>query len=229
MWITSALVVGALVLAAIVLAVTAGNDSDTSAARLLAPAAPAAADGARCPELADRDLRVPTSAPADTTWSLYRTVAMPYSGTAGPAVVEGDVARCYAHTPTGALIAAQQLSTRLWFAPDWGAVLDHGVQPGIGRDGFRRDRAVLAAARGPMPVPRPGKAAQLAGFRIASADPQTAVVQLVRRYGTVHRVVTIDMVWHDGDWRLHMQPSGLFSRDSPPVRDLRGFVVWGGV
>ena len=70
MWITSALVVGALVLAAIVLAVTAGNDSDTSAARLLAPASPAAADGARCPELADGDPRIPTSAPADTTWGL---------------------------------------------------------------------------------------------------------------------------------------------------------------
>ena len=51
---------------------------------------------------------VPQYSPQGITWQLYQTVALPYSNTAGPMIVDGGVARCYAHDPLGALLAASQ-------------------------------------------------------------------------------------------------------------------------
>src|SRR5437016_12522917 len=60
----------------------------------------------------DGQTSIPETPPADVTWQLYHTVALPVSRSAGPRVVTDSTAAHYAHTPTGALIAAAQITFR---------------------------------------------------------------------------------------------------------------------
>lgn len=172
----------------------------------------------------DTGTRVPQSAPPQVNWSLYKTVALPASRAAGPLINEGDVARCYAHTPTGALIAATQISLRVSAADDYVRVITTQVAPGPGRDkmlGLRDQAPTLRVT--------PGEAAQIAGFRFIAFTPQTAVVQLANRGPSGGMgVFTITVVW-DGDWKLLAQPDGQAGPPPARISSLHGYVPWGGV
>ncbi|WP_158013636.1 hypothetical protein [Carbonactinospora thermoautotrophica] len=156
---------------------------------------------------------------------MFHTVAVPSSPTAGPAVVDGDVARCYAHTPTGALLAAWQIGIRYLVADDWRTVVAQQVMPGPGRDTYVRLRAQVTANSD-----QPGQYGQVAGFKFVTYTPQVAVIQLVSRFPTGSlQVITATVVWSDGDWKLQLQPDGSVSPSAQHVPSLAGFVVWGGV
>ncbi len=77
-------------------------------------------------------------APAGVTWQLWQSVALPFSKAAGPQIVQGNVARCYAHTPTGALLAAVQIQYRLGISSNWRQIADTQIMPGPGRNVFIR-------------------------------------------------------------------------------------------
>lgn len=123
---------------------TSGKDGSTTAPSpgtrtADPPRSPPAADDAECPELADERQDVPTSAPAGVTWTLYEAVALPSSKAAGPALADEDAARCYAHTPVGALLATSQISVRYLAADDWRKVT-RTQTVGEGRDTYIADR-----------------------------------------------------------------------------------------
>uniref|UniRef100_A0AAU1M5N5 DUF8175 domain-containing protein n=1 Tax=Streptomyces sp. NBC_00148 TaxID=2903626 RepID=A0AAU1M5N5_9ACTN len=154
-------------------------------------------------------------------------MAVPTSKTAGPAVVEGDLARCFAHSPTGALFAAAQIGTRYPFTKDWEKVVEQQTY-GDGKQLLLDKRRAYEATAEPI-APVPGELGQFAGFQFVTYTPQTAVLQMVSRFeaGTM-QVSTVTMQWDDGegDW-LYEIPSV-----TPPqktVENLDGYVVWGGL
>lgn len=170
--------------------------------------------------------QVPTTAPAGVTWRLYQTVALPFSQSAGPAIVTGDIARCYAHTPTGALLAEVQISVRYLIAPQWRKVVQAQVVPGPGRTAYVHARAQVNSQAGN----RPGQYGQVAAFKFVTHTPQTAVVQLVTKFSDGHMQMTTNtMEWRQGDWELVLQPDGSDSPTVQPVTSLSGFAPWGGV
>lgn len=187
-----------------------------------APAPSGGTDG--CPEPAvSEDL--PQTAP-DARWELTRTVALPVSETAGPARVDGDVARCYAHSPTGALLAAAQISARYVVAEDWQSVVKEQTY-GAGQQPLLEQRTAYEKTAEPV-APVPGELGQVAGYQYVTYTPQTAVLVLVNRFGDsgVMQATTITLRWHEGDWQMEL-PSV-----SPPqktVDSLTGYVPWGGV
>jgi hypothetical protein len=164
-------------------------------------------------------------APEDVTWQLFMGVALPYSDTAGPTVVDGPVYGGFERSQPGALLAAVQLGVRYLLTPGegWREVLERQVLPDAGRDAFARNRA------GIDPQAPPGTYGQITGFRIVTFSPQVAVVQLVSRFPTsgVLQVSTTTVRWTDGDWRLQLQPDGGTSPTAQAVPTLDGFVVWG--
>ena len=184
-----------------------------------ASAAPGPADAA---EAAFEPLLV---APEDVTWQLFMGVALPYSPTFGPTVVDGPAYGGFARSQPGALLAAVQLGVRYLLTPGegWREVLDRQVLPGAGRDAFARNRA------GIDPQAPPGTYGQIAAFRIVTFTPQVAVVQLVSRFPTsgVLQVSTTTVRWADGDWRLQLQPDGGTSPTAQAVPSLDGFILWG--
>jgi hypothetical protein len=164
-----------------------------------------------------------TSAPRDVSWARFRGLALPSSKTAGPFVIDGPLVRNYEHTPTGALIAATQISARYLITPDggWRQVLDKQVMPGPGRDTYTRLRAQLTDA-----APTSGFA-QFAGFRFITYTPDVAVISLANRAATGATTVTTTTVhWSGGDWRVEIAPSGLAQPQA--VTDLAGYVPWSG-
>ncbi|MFJ2561321.1 MULTISPECIES: hypothetical protein [unclassified Streptomyces] len=224
-WQASALFLAVVVVAGGVVLMTTGSPDDgkTAAPTSSAGGPPASGQGPGCPGLtASQD--IPRTAPA-ADWDLVSTVAVPTSKDSGPAVVEGDIARCYAHSPTGALIAAAQIGTRYAFADDWKKVVEEQTY-GDGKELLLETRGAYEETAEPV-APVPGELGQFAGYQFVTYTPETAVLQMVSRFDQgVMQVSTVTLRWADGDWQYEI-PSV-----TPPqktVTSLEGYVVWGGL
>jgi hypothetical protein len=167
---------------------------------------------------------VPVSAPTGLTWELYDTVALPFSAQAGPTVIHGDVARCYAHSPTGALLATVQIAVRYALAADWQAVIAEQVMPGIGRNVYAAERP------GADVTIQAGQFGQFAGFQFVTYTSALAVVQIVVQLPSGEmQATTMTVQWSGGDWHLQLQPDGSPGPNVQQIPNLTGFIPWGGV
>lgn len=168
---------------------------------------------------------VPDSTPPGVRWTLFQSTWIPWSRLDGPAVVNGDIARCYAHTPVGALIAGAQISARLATASNWQAIAAQQIVPGPGRDKLW---AVTASATA---SPQPGQCCgRFAGFKFITYTPQAAVIDYVTSFSEGLQATTTTVDWSGGDWKLLLQPSDVGVSTSPdvrPVPSLAGYVIWG--
>lgn len=176
---------------------------------------------------------VPTVAPAGITWTLWRTVALPSSPTAGPLVVKGNTARCFAHSPLGALIAAVQIDMRFHTAEtaEWRTVVYEQMVPSRGREKLAAEVEALVKsdpAQAAAP-PAPGSIAQVAGFSFISYTPQTAVIDLVVTDSGRYAVGPVTVSWVGGDWKLDVQPAGTVTGPAQPISSTVGYVAWSGV
>ncbi len=186
-----------------------------------APAASPAAAGS-C-DVPPGQQAIPVSAPAGVTWRLYDTVALPFSAQAGPTVIKGDVARCYAHTPTGALLAAVQIAVRYSLAANWQAVIAAQVMPGTGRNVYAAERP------GADVTVQAGQFGQIAGFQFVTYTSALAVVQIVVQLPSgAMQATTMTVRWSGGDWRLQLQPDGSPGPNVQQVPNLAGFIPWAG-
>lgn len=182
--------------------------------------------GPGCGGLSDRNQSVPKSAPAGVSWDLATGgFAVPSSKKAGPAKVHGEVARCYAHTPTGALLAAVQITARTLAAKDWRTVVD-AQTVGAGKAAYVKKRAEYEKSEGSAALGN-GDHGQIAGFKFVTYNRDTAVIDLVwRAEDGALTSGTSTMLWSGGDWKNEIAES---PAPSSPVNDLAGFVAWGGV
>lgn len=143
------------------------------------------------------------SVPAQTSWTMYRGVAVPVSAVDGPAHADQVAPTGYSHTPQGAVLAAIQGQARLALADDgsWPQVAGTLVAPSPGRDAF-------SVARSMMSIPTdadPTQTAQFAGFKVADYSDEQATVWLATAMpdGTLSAQPT-QVVWQGGDWKLDL-------------------------
>jgi len=222
----AALIVVLVLIAAAVAAVVNHTGGDTPAAALTTPTtAPSGTAGAgttTAPAVADTT--IPTVAPV-TAWADYHGVLIPTSATAGPARVTGDVASGFAHSPTGALLAATQLPVRRILAADWSTVLTRSVVPGPGVAVWRSTRSQLSTEL----TPPAGGWTQTAGYRFLAYKPDQAVIQFLHSASTGDFTVTVATVtWTGGDWKLVLQPNGDDTPDTTLVTSPAGYTIWQG-
>lgn len=169
---------------------------------------------------------VPDATPLGITWKIYQTVALPFSSKYGPEYVDGGVARCYAHNPTGALIAASQIPYRYLIAPDWRQVVNQQVVDNSGRSVYITNRAAASNQGGNQP----GDYNQLAGFKFVDYSQSQAVIEFVSQSAQgVMQATTTTVDWVGGDWQLDLQPDGGPSPNALPVTSINGFSQWAGV
>ena len=177
---------------------------------------------------------VPTTAPSNVTWTLWRTAALPSSPTAGPMVVQGDLARCYAHSPLGALIAAAQINSRYELAmttKEWQSIVYSQMVPSSGRNKLVAETAAAqkadpAAFGAPTP---PGLFPQIAGFLFISYSSQEAVIDIVVTKSDQYGVASEALSWAGADWKLDVQPDGATTGPVSVVSSTVGYVAWSGV
>ena len=222
--------VAVLLLAAAAVALGSGDDP-ASRGTTDRPAVSAPAGSSSPDNLADDNVAVepgvePLLTAPDVTWQLLSGVALPFSDTAGPRVVDGPVYGGFERSQTGGLLAAVQISTRYALTPGkgWREVVERQVLPGVGRDVYTRLRA------GVVLDDPPGTYGQFAGFRVVAFTPDVTVVQLVSRFALTGalQASTATVKWVRGDWRLELQPDGGVSPSLQVIEDPDGFVVWGG-
>jgi hypothetical protein len=220
-----------VILAVVVTVVSSGGSGPratppTAATRSAVGASPRAQPGPGACSLHDADQAVPAAAPAGVQWEIYDTVALPFSATAGPQVVTGDVARCYAHTPTGALLAAVQIAVRYVLAASWRMVLAEQVVPGPGASVYASQRAMEPDVN----TTQSGQYGQIAGFQFVTYSPGLAVMQIVSRLpGGTLQVTTMTTQWSGTDWRLVLHDDGTPGGNVQQLGGMDGFVAWGGV
>ncbi|MEO3930452.1 hypothetical protein ABGB07_42375 [Micromonosporaceae bacterium B7E4] len=108
--------------------------------------------------------------------------------------------------------------------PDWRAVSQQQLVPGMGRDYFDAMRESMEDI-GPVQT-----STALAGFLVVRYSSKTATIRVLVRQATVRHVsVDYTVDWSGVDWRLRpLSEGGLYTRVTP-VFSLVGFVLWKGV
>lgn len=206
---------------------TPGTAATTRAGSATSVAAALQADGT-CAPPALQGTEVPVSQPADTRWQPLDGFMLPRSATVGPAVINGDIARCYARTPTGAVFAALNGSRRYQRTTDWGAAAQHLLAPGPGRDVYMQQRATASGPNArPQQVLSGENAPQPRGFRILEHNLDRVRVVLVSKpfEGGPVTYATWTVRWIDGDWRVEVPTSGS-PPTSAPMNPDDPYVAW---
>lgn len=219
-----------LVICAVLLTRSHGNTPGQPAVAGLNPIPPVAGQVPIVPGAPVVGQQPLTTAPAGTVWTLVKGIALPSIPGQGPSVVSGDLARGYAHTATGALLAVVNASYRNSVATDdeWRAIAEATLAPGNGTDLFVHDRAAIKTDSSS----NPGDSGytQVGGFEFLSYTPDDAVIQVVTTGSNgVLQVGAYHAVWVTGDWKLHLSDDGKFTPSTQQVSSMDGFIAWQGV
>lgn len=223
-FIAAAALIGLIVVAGLAVVVlrlvSGGSTSDDERTTPTSEPSTSAGSSSAC-DLPDGSQDVPTTAP-DTKWYFKAKIAVPKSPVFGPAegAAEGSIARCFAHSPTGALFAAATIAAETSsFSPTAGdAILAHVVA------GDLRDEMVRTLD------PAPGPLTQIVGFKFEDSTRDRVTVTLATRIvdgpnaGAVG-ATPMTLVWVEGDWKQELNPSAT----TVVLTSLDGFVQWSGI
>jgi len=171
------------------------------------------------------------------TWTSFHGIDLPTSPQAGPRHTRNGLARGFARTPRGALLASVNIAVRT--AAQWGP---HIYQPTITRQvtGSARNQLLRADARqyaalraaaqvrNGQPAGR-GYAVE-AAYRFITYTAHHATVVIVTEApattSTVMAATTIRVTWHQGDWRVIAPPHGNWAAAATAVSSLAGYITF---
>ena len=213
-------VITALGLILSVLGLFAG-DHDPAPAAAAPSTAPDAAEPSVC-GLPDVALTGTVDRAPAATWSMVGTVAAPTVDGQGPGVIDDDGFRsCFAHTPTGAVVAGYNLAAMGSYDPVRSRFDAEAVAPGPGRDAGLADPAPQG---GPSGGPRP----EFVGFRVLRYTGQQADLDLALLSSTGQMFgFTAYLEWAEGDWKVRVADDGSDLSSVSPISSLSGYVAWG--
>ncbi|MGI5455851.1 hypothetical protein ACQEWB_22250 [Streptomyces sp. CA-249302] len=166
----------------------------------------------------------PTNAPSDVRWRDLSGTRVPVSASAGPTMTTGPVWWCFAHSPTGAALAAHVIPSQM-SGPAWRSVTRMQVVAGRGRDLFESQRSVVPDAT----PDAGGSTASYAGFSVTSYQNPTATVALLIKSASGYSSTAVRLRWSDGDWKLVPGDDGSLHTPVQSVSGPGGFVLWTGV
>jgi hypothetical protein len=154
---------------------------------------------------------------------------VPIQAAAGPASTAANGVRsCFAHSPTGAVLAAMVLLGQVQNPEVSVATLKSRVLAGPGRD------AAIAAARSELQTP-PTEAGdvQFSGFKVLyyPRNATSTVIQVVANLNNkAYGALPITMQWSHGDWYAVLQDDGTFNGSVEPdiLSSLNGYVRFSG-
>lgn len=226
-FIAAAIVVGVILLAAVIVAVTAitapKGDPVVEPTNTSGPVA--TGDDRSVCGLEGFEEEGSLDAAPDNDWELVGTVAAPSDPDVGPGETdENGLLTCYAHTAEGALFAIVNyvaLGSDARTLP----YIAELVEPGPGRD------AAEAAAAGGSGSPSNARL-QVAGFKVNSYTADEAVIDVAWTVtSSSNQLVSFPMVmhWVDGDWKLSLTEDGQPPFASAPLSSLGGYIPWAGV
>jgi hypothetical protein len=170
--------------------------------------------------------RIPREAPGAVSWQFETNMLIPLQAQGGPAVEDGKGLRsCFAHSPTGAVLAAMVTLGQIRNPELTEAVLRNRIAPGDGRN------LALKAVR-TSPTPRnTGQTSQFTGFKVIDYLPNRAIVSIAVRLDSQKVAgLPVTLLWMGNDWMLVLQSDGSFNGAVAPdvLQSLEGYVRFGG-
>jgi hypothetical protein len=157
------------------------------------------------------DLKLPTTAPPAVTWQFEGNILIPLQVAGGPATTaQSGVRSCFAHSPTGAVLATMVLLGQV-INPDMTEdVLLTRVLPGPGRtralDEFRHPTTPQVAGQ-----------VQFAGFKILAYESNFAIIQIAAQVNNRdYAALPVTMRWTKGDWKADLKEDGTFNGSVAP-------------
>ncbi|OBC06989.1 MULTISPECIES: hypothetical protein [Gordonia] len=157
------------------------------------------------------------------TWLQVGPVQLPFSDTAGPRVQEGVLARGFAHTADGALIAALQIPFRVYSLSGTEQIIaDQVLGDDSDRDEVRAQASRLQASLDTNQVlPR-----AFAWRAYEPYDDQAATYDIATPTADgQYNVFRLTVVWISGDWKY--QPNYYESPADPiPAATITGDPAW---
>jgi hypothetical protein len=168
----------------------------------------------------DGDTARPTAAPTDVKWRQLVTMMAPTSPSAGPLHTDATMWWCFAHTPTGAVLAAHVIPVQL-SGVSWRIVAEQQIVPGKSRDSF-----VTSKAEAEETNPRENAVGRFTGFSVESYTDDSATVRLlVTNPMGGYLSTSVSVRWRDGDWKVALLDDGsLYS--SVKQATPNGFIMW---
>ncbi|MEU9136156.1 hypothetical protein AB0D33_09345 [Streptomyces sp. NPDC048404] len=228
-WQLSAGFLAVVVVVGGVVTVLSGPDTTTAHANAAASAGPLTGPSAKdgrprgCRTDDSAGTALPEKAPGDVGWRTLGVARVPVSVSAGPTRIQGPLWWCYAHTPTGATLAAHVIPSQM-SGSDWRTVTEQQVVPGRGRDMFAFQRGTVQSTDSRTS----GTAvASYAGFSVSSYTDRTATVRLLLKSAQGYAATDISLRWSGGDWKVQPDDNGSLHSPVSAVQSTNGFVLWG--
>ncbi|WP_406166548.1 hypothetical protein [Streptomyces sp. NBC_00996] len=191
------------------------DDSDNSAAKDSRP------HGCRTDDSAGAAL--PTAAPKDVERRKLGVSQLPVSASAGPTRISGDLWWCFAHTPTGAALAATIIPSQM-SGSNWRTVTERQVVAGSGREMWEFKRATVKDIDSENTDVTP---ASYVGFEVTSYKSSAASVKLLLKSSQGFAATTIDLRWNGGDWKVLPDGDGSLHTPVSSISDTNSFILWG--
>lgn len=172
--------------------------------------------------LAAGDQAVPSAAIPTTPLSIAQGLSVPSFEGVGPGVTTG-VTHCFAHSPTGALLAGANFMK--WFSSkhDLTEVVTTLMASGADRD--RLEAQIKSQWGGET-----GSAVDIKGYRFEDRGPDNALVVLAvstTAYPDSMVAWPLSMTWEDGDWKVVAPTVDDWGERAIQSLQLEGFVEWG--
>ncbi|MFJ6895168.1 hypothetical protein [Streptomyces hokutonensis] len=165
----------------------------------------------------------PEAAPEDVSWHTLGVARVPVSASAGPTLIEGPLWWCFAHTQTGAALAATIIPSQM-SGSHWKVVTERQVVAGDGRTEWEFQRGTVkdidSAADTDAAV------ATYVGFSVTSYTNTAATVRLLLKSDAGYAATTIDLRWSGGDWKLLPDGGGSLHSPVASISDVNGFTLW---
>jgi hypothetical protein len=167
-------------------------------------------------------------APTAVTWQFDGTMLIPLQVAGGPAKTAANgVKSCFAHSPTGAVLAAMVLLGQVQNRSIALDVLKERVVPGPGQV------KAIAEGRAELATPPDTTDVQFAGFKVVAypKDGSQAIIQIAAQLGDQGvGALLVTMQWFKGDWRALLQDDGTFNGTVEPdiLSTLNGYVRFSG-
>ncbi|GAA0936835.1 hypothetical protein GCM10009554_24670 [Kribbella koreensis] len=173
------------------------------------------------------DQRIPRTTPTAVTWEFEADMLIPTQQEGGPALTNSaGVRSCFAHSPTGAVLAA--LVTL-------GQIRNPDLTIPVLRERFVPNQGLqLALAEGRATPPTPGQTksvAQFTAFKVLDYLPTRAIIAIAVRIDDKNVAsIPVTMAWSKGDWKGVLQTDGSFNGSTEPdlLQSMTGYVRFGG-